>query len=376
MDLLNLASLNRFLTTPQSRENKKLIHEPSWRELVEEIDRLRQSSAPLRADWFAFAASEGYGIWLFRLDGSVNEDSLAAFTLFAARAIEKAGIKPVPIPQPSEHDPLWRRYCELEEERARRQGKVVDLSNAVPYGLGDIDRDAVDPCTRAWLEELRRDGTEFQSSEGSFRINGQESRSFDGFFADVCKASSIYCKRRGRNEIGARLFRGAGEREKTAHEGGPESNTQATHLSSPGESLPPEKVVAGRTADNDRDAGIAEGCRDPESATSNEMADIPKPKTDENAVEGSAGKRRGRRPNTKRHDAINVAMTKHGDQWRNHLPKIFAELDDQAASLGDFEGMKIDLGDGESTLAEKWMDLDLAEGNQRRRIVDTLRKYV
>jgi hypothetical protein len=43
--------------------------------------------------------------------------------------------------------------------------------------------------------------------------------------------------------------------------------------------------------------------------------------------------------------------------------------------LGDFQGMKIDVGEGENTPARSWADLGLAEGNQRKQIIDTLRKY-
>jgi len=100
-------------------------------------------------------------------------------------------------------------------------------------------------------------------------------KTFNGEFKDVYQATSIYCKRRLRNEIGARSFTGAGERERTAPEGGPESNAQATHLSSQGESLPPEKVVADHKADDDRGAGIAECWQGPESATLDEMAESP-----------------------------------------------------------------------------------------------------
>jgi len=37
--------------------------------------------------------------------------------------------------------------------------------------------------------------------------------------------------------------------------------------------------------------------------------------------------------------------------------------------------MEIDLGDGKNAKVSKWEDLDLAVKEQRRQIVDTLRKY-
>jgi hypothetical protein len=43
--------------------------------------------------------------------------------------------------------------------------------------------------------------------------------------------------------------------------------------------------------------------------------------------------------------------------------------------LGDFQGMEIDLGDGQISRVSKWEDLDLTAGEQRSQIVDTLRKY-
>lgn len=87
------------------------------------------------------------------------------------------------------------------------------------------------------------------------------------------------------------------------------------------------------------------------------------------------GKRRGRPPDQQRRDAIHTAVNKHGDEWREHLEEIFSELDNQEVPLRDFQGMTIDLGEGESRRARTWTDLDLAEGDQRKQIIDTLRKY-
>ena len=89
----------------------------------------------------------------------------------------------------------------------------------------------------------------------------------------------------------------------------------------------------------------------------------------------SAARRRGRRPNQERRDAIQDAITKHGDECRDHLSEIFKELDSKDVPLGDFHGREIDLGDGESTKVLKWDDLDLAQGEQRKQIIDSLRKY-
>jgi len=86
-------------------------------------------------------------------------------------------------------------------------------------------------------------------------------------------------------------------------------------------------------------------------------------------------KKRGRRSNPERRDAILNAIRKQGEGWRDHLPEILTELDSQGVPLGDFLGMKIDLGDGDNSKVSRWEDLDLAVGEQRSKIVDTLRKY-
>jgi len=88
-----------------------------------------------------------------------------------------------------------------------------------------------------------------------------------------------------------------------------------------------------------------------------------------------SGRKRGRRANVERTDAIRSAITKYGGSWRNHLGEIFRELDAAAVPLEAFGKMKIDLGQGHSANTLKWDDLDLAEGNQLREIIDSLRKY-
>lgn len=100
----------------------------------------------------------------------------------------------------------------------------------------------------------------------------------------------------------------------------------------------------------------------------------------ETAIEESNGpeevtERRGRRRNQGRRDAIHSAIAKQGDEWRDHLSDIFAELDGNDVPLGDFRGREIDLGDGQSAKVWKWDDLDLAQGKQRNQIIDVLRKY-
>ena len=90
-----------------------------------------------------------------------------------------------------------------------------------------------------------------------------------------------------------------------------------------------------------------------------------------------AARRRGKRPNPQRRDAIRNAISKHGKPWRDHLNEIFTDLDSsQEVALGNFQGMKIDVGEGVDRPVLTWADLDLAAGKQRRKILDVLRKYM
>jgi hypothetical protein len=88
-----------------------------------------------------------------------------------------------------------------------------------------------------------------------------------------------------------------------------------------------------------------------------------------------AGKKRGRLSDKKRRDAIRNAISKHGDEWRDHLSEIFHGLDSQEVPLGAFQTTKIDMDDGRSSKVLRWDDLDCALGKQRKKIIDTLRKY-
>jgi hypothetical protein len=94
-------------------------------------------------------------------------------------------------------------YCAVEEDLARRQGKALDLSDSVPYGLDTVDLDAVDPCTRALLEYIRRKSRAFQiSSTGTEWIKGTAYPTVGGTIKDLCGTVAASCKRRARDEIG------------------------------------------------------------------------------------------------------------------------------------------------------------------------------
>jgi len=88
-----------------------------------------------------------------------------------------------------------------------------------------------------------------------------------------------------------------------------------------------------------------------------------------------AAKRRGRLPDQERRDAIRRAIGKCREVWRNDLSGIFKELDSSNVPLGRFEGMEIHLEGDQTIKASKWDDLDLAAGDQRKQIIDALRKY-
>jgi hypothetical protein len=215
-----------------------MSREPSWEDLVEELKKIRHGAEPLRAQWHAYVGSEDYGIWFFRFDGLGTEELRAAFSLIAARAIEKLGILPIPIPQPSQNFPDWRLDCQLVEEMALAEGKPIDLGDAVPFGLGVVDRDAVDPCSRAWLELLRRESTAFRPSGSGPIINkGRQSKFLSGAISDVCGASAVYFMQRARDEIGTQLINRLGQT-------GPTADDNTTTSPEPDAAQTPQAVPA------------------------------------------------------------------------------------------------------------------------------------
>jgi hypothetical protein len=574
-------------------------NEPNWEDLAHDFDAISQAGEPHWVQWVAYEGHETFGFWLWRPHRPEADEARADFSLTAAKAIEKLRIPPSPIPAPTDHFPHWRMYCSAEEEFARKSGKDIDLSDAVPFGLGEEDRDAVDPCTRAWLELLRCKKVGFKiTAQGTETIKGQKFDSLEGRIDNVCSVSSLYCKRLARNEIKERLLKDVAlpprrsedtatntEIDKGPSRRGPPNSTvrprewfrsgDATlflrkrdgsvfndlpaHLSpkvilvmdvsspieagdmliralpdglqvgfvvdDPGEreglgSLPARFEVEAHWAapidsregsdfwrrvrteleelsirqaaalgtfrehpkwlrgfcsrlDDDElafceidggldsefrsrfediatqaaialgnpanvsavpfwvcclcldllqnrpelaetellqsvpagglithllrasaaycsrlaamadrktnDSASAETSAQPASAILDESSRPPKGTAADESVSmeiSKSGKRRGRRANPERREAIRDAITKQGNAWRDHLPEIFAELDTQAVALGDLQGMRIDLGDDQSVIVSKWEDLDLAIGDDRGKIIDVLRKYV
>ena len=185
-----------------------MTHKPSWQDLagdVEELGKKQPVRKTLRAEWYAYEGSEEHGIWLLLPGGPGTEEARASFGLFAARAIQKLGIRPIPVPQASQYFRDWELDCRFEEDIARRSGKPIDLSEAVPSGLGEVDADAVDPCTRGWLEWLRRKSGAFHATKAALFLHGRTYKSFKGTIADLCAVSAMCCRRLARDKIAAQL---------------------------------------------------------------------------------------------------------------------------------------------------------------------------
>lgn len=179
----------------------------SWEDLANEFEEICNTARPLAAKWFAYAGSENHGIWLLSPNSPETEEVRATLSLLAARAVEKLGLPLQPTPEPLQHCPHWGDYCAIEEEMARRAGQQVDLSRAVPYGLETIDGDAVDPCSRTWLELLRRERIGLLLSENDEVVKGTSYRGMTGIIRNVCRASAVCCKRCAREEIRAALMK-------------------------------------------------------------------------------------------------------------------------------------------------------------------------
>jgi hypothetical protein len=90
----------------------------------------------------------------------------------------------------------------------------------------------------------------------------------------------------------------------------------------------------------------------------------------------TTAKKRGRHSNPERRDAIQKAILLQGEAWRHNLSEILEELDRKEVDLGDFQNLVIDLGDDQSKRVSSWEDLGLADGDQRKKLIDALRKYL
>ncbi|MGA2154511.1 MAG: hypothetical protein ABSH37_08850 [Bryobacteraceae bacterium] len=148
----------------------------------------------------------------------------------------------------------------------------------------------------------------------------------------------------------------------------PRSLWRSGHQASPERPEPAADALRKRTDNPELQAGQEPRQTEPKSKMA--PADIAA------SQEAQGSKKRGRRSNRVRRDAIKKAILTHGEAWRDHLSEIFEELDREKADLGAFQNRKIDLGDGLSQMASSWDDLGLADGNQRTKLIDALRKYL
>jgi hypothetical protein len=179
--------------------------------------------------------NEDYGIWVLRPGGARSDADRASFALIAARAIETAGIPPAAVPQPLQHFPDWMLYVEN-----LNPGKSV--FDVVPYGLGVVDQDAIDPCTRAWLELLKRTTATIKSSAATLRLGDKDFKVLSGTIQDVCETSAACCARLGSGEIKARMEKRLGRSSPRASRaefvrgsGAPTAIEEAQHLRVRGE---------------------------------------------------------------------------------------------------------------------------------------------
>jgi hypothetical protein len=185
----------------------------NWEDLARQFEEIQCEPEPLRAHWIAHVGSEDYGIWLLRPEGSHAHEARIVFSLLAAKAIEILGVPPLPIPQPEQYFPEWKLCREVEEDLERQAGKEVDLSEVVPHGLEKMDEDAADPCSRAWLELLRRESPSFGiTTHGNLTIRGTKYPTLGGQIRHVARASAIICKRHAREAIRERLARAPNRR--------------------------------------------------------------------------------------------------------------------------------------------------------------------
>jgi DNA-binding XRE family transcriptional regulator len=180
--------------------------ESNWISLAECFEKIAREYGPIEVVWFAVAGHENFGNWILDPFHRRPEAARTDFCLAASRASELVGVRPVPIPNVLDHDPQWRDYCRLEEELHALAGQNIDLRDAVPYGFGEVDRDAIDPCTRAWLEVLRQEAAPFSMEPNGWQaLKGEKIETIHRKIANVCELSTTFCKRRGRDEIRCRM---------------------------------------------------------------------------------------------------------------------------------------------------------------------------
>jgi hypothetical protein len=182
--------------------------EPTWEELASEFERIPQNHEPLRVELFEYEGCEGRGLWWWRPENANNDSARASFGLLAARAIGKLKIAPNPIPTTTEYFPVWRLRGQSKDEFLRNADTLAEMSIEIPFGLGDENKDALDPCSRAWLEVLRKRSRAYRESTGNeLRVRELTFLSTTGSMPNVCVESATLCRRIARDEIKERLHR-------------------------------------------------------------------------------------------------------------------------------------------------------------------------
>ena len=74
-----------------------MTKDPSWENLAREVREIKRPGQLLRAEWYAYQGSTDYSIWLLLPEGPETDEARARFGLFAARAIQKLAISPLPL---------------------------------------------------------------------------------------------------------------------------------------------------------------------------------------------------------------------------------------------------------------------------------------
>jgi hypothetical protein len=140
---------------------------------------------------------------LWRPQERETDRERAAFSLIAAKAIEKLNLRPDPIPTSREYFPVWRLDGKAQEDFVG----PTDPPPEIPFGMGDEQEDALDPCSRAWLELVREHSRVFVATHHKNEMAEKTVYSLFGSIPNVWAESATICIRFARDEIKERLLR-------------------------------------------------------------------------------------------------------------------------------------------------------------------------
>jgi hypothetical protein len=332
-----------------------------WKDIQADFEKYANQYASLTADWHVEEQR-----WLLRWGSKTDCFSVPQQCKDVFNAITRKAVTELPSSGDSGVTEPWRlwlglmrtrewgyqhtgspRACtEQEWDAGVKDGKsLVEVRREQRYSTGD-----------EWKKVFRRTECGRLQRLSAAELRGKSSDDLrqyyhwlqNGTIEHVFATSATFCE-----DLGARAF----EAEAANRRSEPAGTDSAGPVAEP----------AAPDAGSTRRPIQAEGRQQSEGTTVRASA------TD---VHGSMPRKRGRRPNTERRAAIREAMNKHGEGWRDHIDEVFAELDSSGVSLGDFQSIKIEVGDDQSTSVHTWADLDLSEGKQRRQVMDALRKYL